>query len=175
MTPETITRAGLDLGGKVTASQGTMNNLAFGDETLQHYETICGGTGAGPDFDGGDCVQGHMTNSRLTDPEVLERRFPVRLWRQQRRLHSGGAGRFRGGDGVTREIELTAPVSVSLLSSRRLVAPPGSEGGGAGTCGSQRLVRDGIAEELPAGFVVAALSGDRVIIETPGGGGWGRQ
>ena len=173
-TSQQVVDALLAAFGLQAASQGTMNNFAFGDQHVQHYETICGGTGAGPNFDGGDCVQGHMTNSRLTDPEILERRFPVRLWRLQRRVGSGGTGHHRGGDGVVREIELTAPVSVSLLSSRRVVAPPGAEGGEEGTCGAQRLVRDGITTELSGGFVVEGRSGDRIIIETPGGGGWGR-
>ena len=159
-----------------SASQGTMNNLAFGDDTVQHYETICGGIGAGPEFDGAHCVQGHMTNSRLTDPEVLERRFAVRLWRLKRRFGSGGSGAHMGGDGVIREIECLQPMQVSLLSGRRSVAPPGLDGGGAGQPGVQRVVHtDGSVEQLPAGFVLKAQSGDRIVVETPGGGGCGSQ
>ena len=160
--------------GVQSASQGTMNNLAFGDDTVQHYETICGGTGAGPSFDGAHCVQGHMTNSRLTDPEVLERRFPVRLWRLQRRQGSGGRGTHCGGDGVVRELECLQPMQVSLLLGRRSVAPPGLDGGGAGRSGAQHVVHaDGTVEPLPARCVLDAAAGDRVVIETPGGGAFG--
>ncbi|MCH2136155.1 MAG: hydantoinase B/oxoprolinase family protein [Phycisphaerales bacterium] len=160
--------------GLQAASQGTMNNLAFGDGTLQHYETICGGTGAGPSFDGAHCVQAHMTNSRLTDPELLERRFPVRLWRLERRLGSGGEGTHRGGDGVCREVEWRAPLRVSLLSSRRLIASPGLAGGAAGQCGRQwRVLPDGSVEPLEGRCVIDVEVGERLVIETPGGGGWG--
>jgi 5-oxoprolinase (ATP-hydrolysing) len=156
------------------ASQGTMNNLAFGDDAVQHYETICGGTGAGPGFDGCSCVQGHMTNSRLTDPEVLERRFPVRLRQLKRRHGSGGDGVHRGGDGVVRVLELLEPLQVSLLSGRRLQAPPGRHGGGDGQPGAQRVEHaDGTTQHLPACFVLDGEPGDRIVIETPGGGGWG--
>ena len=156
------------------ASQGTMNNLAFGDDALQHYETICGGTGAGPDFMGGSCVQGHMTNSRLTDPEVLERRFPVRLRQLRRRQGSGGQGQRVGGDGVVRVLELKAPLQVSLLSGRRLYAPPGLHGGGSGESGRQHVEHaDGVSQQLPGCFVLDGETGDRIVIETPGGGGWG--
>ncbi len=159
-----------------SASQGTMNNLAFGDDTVQHYETVCGGTGAGPAFDGAHCVQGHMTNSRLTDPEVLERRFAVRLWRLERRVASGGRGSHIGGDGVIRELECLQPMQVSLLSGRRSVSPPGLDGGCQGRPGAQRVVHtDGSVEQLPARFVLDAHIGDRIIIETPGGGGCGPQ
>ena len=115
------------------ASQGTMNNLTFGDTTFGYYETICGGSGATPDADGADAVHTHMTNTRLTDPEVLERRYPVRIHEFRIRPDSGGRGRHRGGDGVIREIEFLRPVVVSMLSERRGPYPPfGLDGGAAG-------------------------------------------
>jgi 5-oxoprolinase (ATP-hydrolysing) len=173
-TSQLVVDALLSAFGVQSASQGSMNNVAFGDDTLQHYETVCGGTGAGPYFDGAHCVQSHMTNSRLTDPEILERRFPVRLWQLQRRLGSGGHGAHRGGDGVVRMFECLAPLQVSLLSGRRETVPPGCLGGLAGSAGMQRVVHeDGTVEVLGGRFVLHAKAGDRVVIETPGGGGFG--
>ena len=165
--------------GVQAAAQGTMNNLIFGDASLQYYETICGGSGAGVLADGGgfagaDAVQTHMTNSRLTDPEILEERFPVRLRRFAIRRGSGGEGRWPGGNGVVRELEFLAPLSVSLLSDRRRVAPPGLAGGGPGACGRNLLLRsDGGREELAGVAQLEVAAGDRLRIETPGGGGWG--
>jgi 5-oxoprolinase (ATP-hydrolysing) len=157
------------------ASQGTMNNLAFGSQRLSYYETICGGAGAGPGFDGADAVHTHMTNTRLTDPEVLEARFPVRLIRFQIRKNSGGAGRFRGGDGVIREIEFLEPLDVSILSQRRSTAPYGIRGGGDGQAGRNCLLRASSGDEqvLPPIAQVRVAPGDRLIIETPGGGASG--
>ncbi|MCU0723357.1 MAG: hydantoinase B/oxoprolinase family protein, partial [Planctomycetes bacterium] len=159
----------------VAAGQGTMNNLTFGNDRFQYYETIAGGSGAGPDFDGADAVHVHMTNTRITDPEVLEARCPVRLRRFAIRRGSGGRGRRTGGDGVVREIEFLEPVEVSLLTQRRLVAPYGMEGGGDGKPGRNRFLPAGGPErELPPIGSVKAGAGDVLVIETPGGGGWGR-
>jgi 5-oxoprolinase (ATP-hydrolysing) len=158
----------------VAAGQGTMNNLIFGNERFQYYETIAGGSGAGPGFDGADGVHVHMTNTRITDPEVLEARCPVRLRRFEIRRGSGGSGRHRGGDGVVREIEFLEPVEVSLLTQRRLVAPYGVDGGGDGQPGRNRfLPADAPEIELPPIGAVKADAGDVLVIETPGGGGWG--
>ncbi|MFN9637475.1 MAG: hydantoinase B/oxoprolinase family protein [Synechococcaceae cyanobacterium] len=165
--------------GVMAAAQGTMNNLSVGDTHRQYYETICGGTGAGvlPDgrvFDGADALQSHMTNSRLTDPEVLEARFPVRLERFALRRGSGGAGRGRGGDGVVRELRFLAPMTAAIVSGSRRVPPFGLAGGAAGQVGRNRLARDGGGwEELPGCAELAVEPGDRLRIETPGGGGYG--
>lgn len=160
--------------GVLAASQGTMNNLTFGNEKYQYYETICGGSGAGPDFDGTDAVQTHMTNSRLTDPEVLEWRFPVLLRRFEIRPDSGGAGRHRGGNGVIREIEFREPMTAAILSSSRRVAPFGLAGGEPGATGRNWIDReDGRYEELPSCAEVQMHPNDALIIETPGGGGFG--
>ncbi|HEX2253107.1 MAG TPA: hydantoinase B/oxoprolinase family protein, partial [Thermoanaerobaculia bacterium] len=160
--------------GLAAASQGTMNNLLFGNERFGYYETVCGGAGAGPGFAGAAAVHTHMTNTRATDPEVLERRYPVRLERFAVRRGSGGAGRWSGGDGAVREITFLAPVSLSLLTQHRREGPPGMDGGHAGSPGRQRLVRvSGAVEELPAVAAAEAGAGDRLVLETPGGGGWG--
>lgn len=160
--------------GTMAASQGTMNNLTFGDGRVQYYETVCGGTGAGPTFDGAHAVHSHMTNSRLTDPEILEDHFPVRLVRFSRRSGSGGAGGHTGGDGVVREIEFLSPVTVSLLSGRREHSPPGAQGGKPGAPGRQRVLSSsGECTELAGRFTRDVIAGDRFILETPGGGGWG--
>jgi len=161
--------------GVAAASQGTMNNLLLGDHTFGYYETICGGAGAGPGFDGADAVHTHMTNTRLTDPEILESRYPVRLLRFAIRAGSGGAGRHRGGNGVVRELEFLRPLELSILSQRRRRPPYGVEGGEPGACGRNVLIRSTTqAEQLLDGVAHASVgSGDRLIIETPGGGGWG--
>jgi 5-oxoprolinase (ATP-hydrolysing) len=160
--------------GVMAAAQGTMNNLSFGNAECQYYETICGGTGAGDGFDGASAVQSHMTNSRLTDPEILEQRLPVRLERFAIRRGSGGAGRWRGGDGVERELRALEPLTVSLLSGSREVAPFGLVGGGPGTCGVNQLIRaDGATEPLPGSVAVELQPGDRICVATPGGGGFG--
>ena len=160
--------------GRAAASQGTMNNFTFGDAAYQYYETICGGAGAGPGFDGASAVHTHMTNSRLTDPEVLEWRFPVLLESFAIRRGSGGAGAWRGGDGTIRRIRFLAPMAAAILSNRRRVAPPGLAGGGDGRPGVNRVERaDGTTEELSATAEVAVAPGDVIVIETPGGGGFG--
>ncbi|MDP6312137.1 MAG: hydantoinase B/oxoprolinase family protein [Phycisphaerales bacterium] len=157
------------------ASQGTMNNLTFGDGTRQYYETICGGAGAGIDFDGASGVHTHMTNSLLTDPEVLEARYPVRLEQFGFRIESGGAGEHRGGDGVIRVIRFMDSMQVSLLSNRRRAGAPGLSGGQAGLPGRQWLVfADGSRSRLDGCFSLHAAPDDVLHIETPGGGGWGQ-
>jgi len=151
-----------------------MNNLTFGDGRRQYYETICGGAGAGEGFAGASAVHTHMTNSRLTDPEVIERRFPVRVVRHAVRGGSGGAGRWPGGDGSVREIAFLEAMTVSLIASRRSVAPHGLAGGGDAATGSQRVIRaDGSEELLEGRFRIEVAAGDRLVIETPGGGGYG--
>ncbi|MDX1562544.1 MAG: hydantoinase B/oxoprolinase family protein, partial [Gammaproteobacteria bacterium] len=160
--------------GAAAASQGTMNNFTFGDATHQYYETICGGCGAGPGFAGASAVHSHMTNSRLTDVEVLEQRYPVRLRRFAIRRGSGGSGRCNGGDGVVREFEFLTDMHGSLLASRRRVAPFGIAGGGPGQCGRDTVVRvDGTEERLPGAAEIRFNAGDRIVIETPGGGAYG--
>ena len=137
--------------GVLAPSQGTMNNFTFGDESRQYYETICGGAGAGEGHDGTSAVQTHMTNSRLTDPEVLEMRFPVLVERFAIRRGSGGAGRWRGGDGTERRIRFRKPLHAAILSNRRLVPPAGIHGGGAALPGINRVIRaDGREERLTA-------------------------
>jgi 5-oxoprolinase (ATP-hydrolysing) len=155
--------------GRAAASQGTMNNLTFGDDSFGYYETIAGGAGAGPGFSGASGVHTHMTNTRITDPEILESRFPVRLVEFSLRVGSGGAGQWRGGDGVVREFELLKPLRVSILAERRATAPFGLAGGEPGARG--RNLHNGV--ELPGHATVIANGGDRIRIETPGGGGYG--
>ncbi|MGD9599503.1 MAG: hydantoinase B/oxoprolinase family protein [Steroidobacteraceae bacterium] len=160
--------------GVLAASQGTMNNLTFGDATLQYYETIAGGAGAGPDFDGASAVQTHMTNSRLTDPEILELRYPVRLREFAIRRGSGGAGRHRGGDGIVRTIEFLAPMSGAILANRRRTRPFGLAGGAPGAAGVTRLRRaNGRVCELAAADRFDVAPGDVIEVLTPGGGGYG--
>jgi len=161
--------------GLLAASQGTMNNVAFGDASFGYYETIGGGAGAGPDFPGASGVHSHMTNTRITDAEVLEARYPVRLRGFGLRAGSGGLGRQPGGDGLVREYEFLAPVTATLLTERRARAPFGLAGGGEGALGRNRLVRSGGAvEELPGRATLRLGAGDRLIVETPGGGAYGR-
>jgi 5-oxoprolinase (ATP-hydrolysing) len=152
-----------------------MNNFTFGDGTHQYYETVCGGSGAGPDFDGTDAVQTHATNSLLTDPEVLEWRFPVLLDRFAIRAGSGGQGRHRGGNGVVREVRFRAPMTAAILSNRRRVPPFGLCGGAPGQLGKNWIRRaSGAVEHLTATAAVAMEPGDVFVIETPGGGGFGQ-
>ncbi|MFP6563011.1 MAG: hydantoinase B/oxoprolinase family protein [Myxococcota bacterium] len=160
--------------GRAAASQGTMNNVTFGNQDFAYYETLGGGAGAGPDFEGASGVHTHMTNTRITDAEILEVRFPVRLIEFGLRAGSGGAGRTRGGDGVVRTFEFTAPVTVSLLAERRETAPFGLEGGEPGQRGRHWAVRNGEWEALPGHCSIELSAGDRLGIETPGGGGFGR-
>jgi 5-oxoprolinase (ATP-hydrolysing) len=157
------------------ASQGTMNNLLFGDGSFGYYETICGGSGATANQPGADAVHTHMTNTRLTDPEVLEQRFPVRLEEFSIRRGSGGNGEHRGGDGVVRRIRFLRPLTLSLLTQRRGEFPPyGLQGGEAGSIGHNRLIRaDGTIEELAGCAQIEVQAGDAIEVQTPGGGGWG--
>ncbi|MCL1465598.1 hydantoinase B/oxoprolinase family protein [Argonema galeatum] len=172
-TSQAITDALYGALGVMAASQGTMNNFTFGNETYQYYETICGGSGAGADFDGTDAVQTHMTNSRLTDPEVLEWRFPVVLESFSIRSNSGGNGRHRGGNGVIRRIHFREKMTAGILSGRRVVAPFGLLGGEAGAVGRNYVLRgDGSVEKLGSTAVVEMNFGDVFVIETPGGGGY---
>jgi 5-oxoprolinase (ATP-hydrolysing) len=160
--------------GGVAASQGTMNNVAFGDATYGYYETIGGGAGAGADWDGASAVHTHMTNTRITDAEVLEARHPVRLLEFSRRRGSGGAGRRPGGDGLVRRFEFLAPVTVSLMCERRVTAPYGVAGGEAGAPGRNAVeAADGTQREVPGRATLELESGQRLRIETPGGGGFG--
>jgi 5-oxoprolinase (ATP-hydrolysing) len=173
-TSQCITDALLAALGACAGSQGTMNNFTFGNARHQYYETLCGGAGAGPGFHGASAVHTHMTNSRLTDPEVLEQRYPVRIVRFAIRRGSGGAGRWHGGDGVVREVEFLEPMQAAILSNRRRVPPAGLAGGAAGACGRNYVVRrDGRVEQLGATAAVELAAGDRFVIETPGGGGYG--
>jgi 5-oxoprolinase (ATP-hydrolysing) len=165
--------------GVLAAGQGTMNNLSFGDGARQYYETICGGAGAGWDrdgsgFAGASAVQTHMTNSRLTDVEILEDRFPVRVERFAIRQGSGGAGRWRGGDGVERWLRFLAPQTVCLLSSSRRVPPFALAGGQPGATGQNAVRRlDGTWQPLPGCAQVEMAAGEVLRIATPGGGGAG--
>jgi 5-oxoprolinase (ATP-hydrolysing) len=160
--------------GVLAAAQGTMNNFTFGNDTHQYYETICGGAGAGPGFDGTDAVHTHMTNSRLTDPEVLEWRFPVLLESFRIRQGSGGQGRYKGGEGVERRIRFLEPMTAAILSNNRINRPFGLEGGGDALPGAARVERaDGRVEELPATAKATMAPGDAFVIVTPGGGGYG--
>jgi 5-oxoprolinase (ATP-hydrolysing) len=162
--------------GIAAASQGTMNNLLFGDDTFGYYETICGGSGATPDADGTSAVHTHMTNTRLTDPEILEQRCPVRLREFSIRRGSGGAGQHQGGDGVTRRIEFLKPLEVSTVCQRRGDYPPfGLAGGEAGQIGRNSIqYADGGNEQLPSAAHRRLAPGDILTIETPGGGGFGK-
>ncbi|HIE65017.1 MAG: hydantoinase B/oxoprolinase family protein [Nitrospira sp.] len=162
--------------GVMAASQGTMNNVTFGNAHTQYYETVCGGSGAGPGFDGTPAVQTHMTNSRLTDPEILECRFPVLLERFEIRQGSGGAGLHRGGDGVRREIRFLEKLEVVVLSNRRKIPPYGLAGGLPGSLGRNWVVRaDGSIVNMSGADRLELVCGDRFIIETPGGGGYGEK
>ncbi|MCB1042204.1 MAG: hydantoinase B/oxoprolinase family protein [Acidobacteria bacterium] len=162
--------------GTCAASQGTMNNFSFGDGTLQYYETICGGTGAGPGFHGADAIHSHMTNSRLTDPEILERVFPVRLLQFGIRRGSGGLGRFCGGDGAVRELMFLRPMTCSLLTTRRKTRPFGIMGGSDGLPGQNSWrPKDGTWQPLQGCDEVDVQEGDRILIKTPGGGGFGEK
>lgn len=173
-TSQVVTDALLAACGALAPSQGTMNNFTFGDERRQYYETIAGGAGAGPGFDGASAVQTHMTNSRLTDPEILETRFPVLLERFAIRRGSAGEGAHRGGDGVERHVRFRAPMHAAILSNRRRVAPRGIAGGGDGAAGVNKIVRaDGREETLSATASAEMAVGDMFVILTPGGGGYG--
>ena len=155
------------------ASQGTMNNFIVGDATFGYYETIGGGSGATTNAAGADAVQVHMTNTRLTDPEILETRYPMIVREFAVRQNSGGAGEHRGGDGMVREIEFRKSLTVSLLTNRRNSQPWGLAGGESGMAGVNSLIRDGETVDLGSKCQLTVRPGDRIRIETPGGGGWG--
>ena len=161
--------------GALAASQGTMNNFTFGNDKVQYYETICGGAGAGPGFNGTDAVHTHMTNSRMTDPEVFEQNFPVIVESFSIRQDSGGAGRWHGGNGTVRKLGFTAPVEAAVLSNHRRIAPFGLEGGKSARAGINRIIRaDGSEETLSGTATVRLRAGDTFVVETPGGGGFGK-
>ncbi len=173
-TSQAITDAIYGALGVLAGSQGTMNNLTFGNERLQYYETIAGGAGAGPGFGGASAVQTHMTNSRLTDPEVLESRFPVLLDHFGVRRGSGGDGAFRGGDGVVRRIRFREAMTAGIVSGHRRVAPFGLDGGAPGAVGRNAIIRaDGVIEELEGTACAVMNPDDVIVVETPGGGGFG--
>jgi 5-oxoprolinase (ATP-hydrolysing) len=175
-TSQAITDALYGALGVLAAAQGTMNNFTFGNEQHQYYETICGGSGAGPGFAGTAAVHTHMTNTRLTDPEVLEWRFPVLLESFAIRRGSGGDGKWRGGDGAVRRLRFLEPMTAAILSSHRRIAPHGLAGGGAGALGHNWIERAGGRREVLGGTAVAAMNeGDVFVIETPGGGGYGKR
>ena len=172
--------AGLDITaiiaafGAMAPAQGTMNNFTFGNETHQYYETIAGGSGAGPGFDGTSVIQTHMTNSRMTDPEVMEMRFPVIVEEFSIRQGSGGAGQWRGGDGATRRIRFRKPMAANILANRRAIPPRGLAGGSDAAPGRNWVERrDGSVEMLGATGSADLAAGDAFVIETPGGGGYG--
>jgi 5-oxoprolinase (ATP-hydrolysing) len=173
-TSQRLTDTLLEALGIAACSQGTMNNITFGDETFGYYETVGGGSGAIDGFDGASGVHTHMTNTRITDPEVIEHRYPVRLHRFALREDSGGSGRWRGGDGLIREIEFLSPLEFSILSQHRVSAPYGIAGGGEGAVGRQVIVdADGGHRDLQGIDGCEVNAGDRVVLETPGGGGYG--
>ena len=175
-TSQVVTDALFAATGRLAPSQGTMNNFTFGNAAHQYYETICGGSGAGPDHDGTSAVQTHMTNSRLTDPEILETRLPVRLEEFSIRRGSGGAGRHRGGDGVVRRVTFLEPMRANILANRRKVAPRGLAGGGDALPGQNWVERaDGRREDLSASASAEMRPGDSFVILTPGGGGFGEE
>ena len=160
--------------GASAAAQGTMNNFLCGNDAYQYYETICGGAGAGPDFDGASAVHTHMTNTRITDPEILELRYPLRVRRFEERAGSGGLGSHKGGNGAIREIEALSQTLVTLVSSSRIAAPFGLDGGGAGATGRQWVTRlDGTRDAVDGVATVTLEPGETITIETPGGGGFG--
>jgi 5-oxoprolinase (ATP-hydrolysing) len=173
-TSQCITDALYGALGLLAASQGTMNNFTFGNSRYQYYETVAGGSGAGPGFDGADVVQTHMTNSRLTDPEVLEWRYPVRLESFEIRHGSGGRGRWRGGNGALRRVRFLEPMTAAILSGHRLVRPHGMAGGEPGAAGRNYVVRaDGSVTQLGPFEQTEMAAGDIFVIESPGGGGYG--
>ena len=162
--------------GVIAGSQATMNNFIWGNEKIQNYETICGGTGAGPNFHGTSAIQTHMTNTRSTDPEVLETRFPVRLEEFSIRKNSGGKGKFNGGDGVTRKLRFLEPMTVTTLCSHRKIKPFGLNGGGPGDCGREWLEKaDGSILSLSGNDSCQVKINDLFVMETPGGGAFGKK
>ena len=174
-TSQAITDALFGALGIMGAAQGTMNNFTFGNDKHQYYETICGGGGAGPDYKGADGVHTNMTNTRLTDPEILEWRFPVLLESFSLRRRSGGAGKFRGGDGVIRKVKFLEAMTASILSGHREIPPYGMAGGEPGKIGNNYVIRtDGSKNELRGTDSTEVEANDVMVIETPGGGGYGK-
>lgn len=172
---QAITNALYGALGVTAASQGTMNNIFYGNDRYQNYDTVCGGTGAGPDHPGASAVHSHMTNTRMTDAEVLELRYPVRLEEFSIRRGSGGAGKYRGGNGVVRKLRFLEPMTATMLSSHRVIRPFGLAGGEPGRCGNNYVVRaDGEFEQLRGNDEVRVNAGDLFVMETPGGGGYGK-
>ena len=159
--------------GVIAGSQATMNNFIWGNDKIQNYETICGGTGAGPNFHGTSAVQTHMTNTRSTDPEILEARFPVRLEEYSIRKNSGGKGMFNGGDGVTRKLRFLEPMTVTTLCSHRKVQPFGLNGGEPGQCGKEWLEKEDCKIDLKGNDSCEVSVNDLFVMQTPGGGGYG--
>jgi 5-oxoprolinase (ATP-hydrolysing) len=173
-TSQCITDALYGALGVMAASQGTMNNFTFGNDSYQYYETIAGGSGAGSGFHGTAAVQTHMTNSRITDPEVLEFRFPVLVEEHSIRAGSGGAGKWRGGDGALRRIRFLEPLTAAILAGRRRVAPYGLAGGADGEVGATWVERsDGTRQVLSYAEETAVGAGDVFVVSTPSGGGYG--
>ena len=161
--------------GILAGAQGTMNNLTFGNARYQHYETLCGGAGAGHGFHGASAVHTHMTNSRLTDVEILESRFPVMLDKFEIRENSGGKGQWHGGNGIRRMIHFLEPMTVALLANRHVVPPFGLAGGDSGQCGKAWVKKaNGEIYSIESRDKVILDAGDHIIIETPGGGGFGK-
>jgi 5-oxoprolinase (ATP-hydrolysing) len=173
-TSQCITDAIIGALGVMAASSGTMNNFTFGNARYQYYETVSGGTGAGANFNGCDTVQAHMTNSRLTDPEVLEFRYPVRVNEHSIRPNSGGKGLFQGGNGATRRIQFLEPMTAAILAGRRRIPPFGMNGGGAAALGANWVERaDGTRVSLSYADEIDIETNDIFVLETPGGGGFG--
>lgn len=174
-TSQVVTDALFAATGRLAPSQGTMNNFTFGNDHFQYYETICGGSGAGPDHDGTSAVQTHMTNSRLTDPEILETRLPVRIERFAIRRESGGRGLYNGGDGVERRVTFLEPMLANMLANRRAVPPQGLKGAGEAQPGRNWVERSSGAHEVLSATASAQMgTGDTFVILTPGGGGYGK-
>jgi 5-oxoprolinase (ATP-hydrolysing) len=173
-TSQAVTEALYGALGVMGSSQGTMNNFTFGDDRYQYYETVAGGSGAGDGFHGTAAVQTHMTNSRMTDPEVIEHRFPVLIEEHAIRAGSGGPGRFRGGDGALRRVRFLEPMKAAIVANHRTEPPHGMAGGGAGETGSSWVERsDGRRQALSYAEEVQMEPGDVFVISTPSGGGFG--
>ena len=173
-TSQCITDALYGALGVMGAAQGTMNNFTFGNRAYQYYETICGGSGAGEGFDGTDAVHTHMTNTRLTDPEVLEWRFPVLLESFEVRHGSGGGGKWRGGNGIVRRVRFLEAMTAAILSGHRRIPPYGLAGGQPGAVGRNWVERaDGSTLRLGGADKAELVPGEVFVIETPGGGGYG--
>ena len=162
--------------GVIAGSQATMNNFVWGNEEIQNYETICGGVGAGPDFDGCSAIQTHMTNTRMTDPETLEWRFPVRVDEFAIRRGSGGKGRHHGGDGSIRRLKFLTPMTVTVICGHRRVPPFAVDGGEPGKVGREWVERANGSVDAVGGIdAVDVQAGDVFVMETPGGGGYGKR